>query len=345
MHRLIQKKYFRIGFFLIFLPVVLGYILYRVRIVLLPFIMAVLVAYLLNPPVAWLERKKIPRLAAILLVYVSLAIFLSIVLVYGVPAVMDELEQLGQAIPMLIHTLQEFNDKIQLRYSHYALPEGIRQVVDEKLTGLENELLEVARRTAGSIIAMFSYVFSLFIAPVFAFYILKDLENIKKSVTNFIPKAWRSDILAILRDVDEIVGKYIRGNLTVAFIVGMLTGLGMYLIGVDFALIIGFIAGLADLIPYFGPVIGAIPAVALALLKSKSLALYAILVILAVQWLEGSFINPKVLGASLSLHPLLIIFVLLAGGELYGIIGMLTAVPVVAIARVVLRYIYLKLVD
>lgn len=345
MHRFMQKKYWRIGFFLVFVPLVLGFLLYRVRIVLLPFIMAVLVAYLLNPPVVWLEGKRVPRIPAILIVYTCLAVFIVLVVIYGIPAVIDELDHLGQAIPKLIHTVQSFSDTVQFRYSRFALPDSVRQVVDEKLAGLENELLEVARKAAGSIIALFSYVFSLVIAPVFAYYILKDLENIKKGVVNFIPRAWRSDILAILRDVDEIVGKYIRGNLTVASIVGLLTGLGMYLIGVDFALIIGFIAGVADLIPYFGPVIGAVPAIALALLESRTLALYALLVIMAVQWLEGSVINPKVLGDSLAMHPLVIIFVLLAGGELYGILGMLTAVPLVAIARVVVRYVYLKLID
>lgn len=342
---LMQKKYYRIAFFLIFVPVVLGYLFYRVRIVLLPFIMAVLVAYLLNPAVNWLERKKISRIPAILIVYCCLAVIVILVFIYGIPTMVGELDQLGQAIPKLIHTVQGFSDTVQFRYTHYALPDSVRQVVDEKLLGLENELLEVARRATGSIGALFSYVLSLLIAPIFAFYILKDLENIKKSVVTFIPKAWRSDTLAILRDVDEIVGKYIRGNLTVAFIVGLLTGLGMYLVGVDFALIIGFIAGVADLIPYFGPTIGAVPAIALALLESRTLALYALLVVIAVQWLEGSVINPKVLGDSLAMHPLVIIFILLAGGELFGILGMLTAVPLVAIVRVVLRYVYLKLVD
>ncbi|MFZ5639624.1 MAG: AI-2E family transporter [Bacillota bacterium] len=345
MQRLLQKKYLRIGFFLVFVPVVTGYLLYRVRIVLLPFFMAVLVAYLLNPPVYWLERKKIPRLPAIILVYAAISVAVAAIVIYGIPAVMDELDQLAGAIPKLIRTTQDFADKIQSRYTRYALPENIRQVLDEKLAGLENMLLILTRKAAGSIIIMFSYLFSLLIAPVFAFYILKDLDNINKGMINFIPKAWRSDILAIFRDVDEIVAKYIRGNLTVAFIVGLLTGLGMYIIGLDFAFTIGFVAGLADLIPYFGPVIAAVPAVSLASLESRTLALYALLVILVVQQLENSIISPKILGESLGLHPLLVIFVLLAGGELYGIIGMLTAVPIVAIVRVILRYIYLKLVD
>jgi len=345
MHRLMQKKYLRIGFFLVFLPIVTGYLLYRVRIVLLPFLMAVLLAYILNPAVVWLEGKKIPRMAAIILVYAGISIAAAVVVVFGIPAVMDELNQLGRAIPKLTGAIEHIGDTVESRYSRFALPESIRRVVDEKLAGLEDVLLEWVRRGAGGMIALFSYLFSLLIAPVFAFYILKDLENIKKGLTNFIPKAWRSDILAIIRDVDEIIGKYLRGNINVAIIVGSLTGLGMYLIGVDFAFIIGFVAGLADLIPYFGPVIGAVPAIAFALLDSKVKALYALLVILVVQQLENSVISPKVLGESLGLHPLLVIFVLLAGGQLYGIVGMLVAVPVVAIIRVVLKYIYLKLVD
>lgn len=345
MHRLLRKKNLRIGFFLVFLPLLLGYFLYRVHIVLLPFLLAMLLAYIFNPPVVWLERQKIPRTPAIIIVYAGISLFMAILVIYGIPAVMDELNQLGRAIPELTRAMQNTGDTLESRYSRFALPESIRQVVDEKIADLENALVEIVRRSTGGIITLFSYIFSLLIAPVFAFYILKDLENIKKGLVNFIPRTWRSDTLAIFRDIDEIIGKYLRGNITVAVIVGFLTGLGMYLIGLEFAFIIGFIAGLADLVPYFGPVIGAIPAIALALLESKTMALYALLVILIVQQLENSIISPKVLGDSLGLHPLLIIFVLLAGGQLYGIIGMLLAVPVTAITRVVLKYVYLKLVD
>ncbi|TLM99047.1 AI-2E family transporter, partial [bacterium] len=157
MHRLLSKKYFRIAFFLVLVPLVAGYFLYRVRIVLLPFFMAVLVAYLLNPPVLWLERKKIPRLPAIVLVYAGLSLAAAAIVIYGIPAVMDELDQLVRAIPKLISITQEFTDKIQSRYTRFALPESVRQVLDEKLTGLENLLLVVARKAAGSIIALFSY--------------------------------------------------------------------------------------------------------------------------------------------------------------------------------------------
>jgi len=119
----------------------------------------------------------------------------------------------------------------------------------------------------------------------------------------------------------------------------------MYLIGLDFALIIGLIAGVGELVPFLGPILAAIPALSLALLVSRETAIYAAVVILIVQQLENAVISPKILGESMGLHPLTVIFAIMAGGELYGLLGILLAVPIAATLKVILRYIYLKLVD
>jgi predicted PurR-regulated permease PerM len=174
---------------------------------------------------------------------------------------------------------------------------------------------------------------------------LKDTENIKEAFTLTVPRRYRSDVTAIGRDIDEIISAFLRGHLVISFIVGILTGMGMYIVGLEFSFIIGLIAGIAELVPYLGPLITAVPAVALALLHSKKTALYAVVVILIVQQLENAVISPRILGKSMGLHPLMIIFALLAGAELLGFTGVILAVPGAAAIKVVLRYIYLKLVD
>jgi len=139
--------------------------------------------------------------------------------------------------------------------------------------------------------------------------------------------------------------KFIRGHLLVASMVGVLTSLGLALVGVKFYLLLGIIAGIADLIPYFGPIIGAIPAVGLALLNSSQQALYVLLVMVVVQQVENNLLSPKILGDSVGLHPVVVIFVLLAGGHLFGILGMLLAVPLTAILRILVNYLYTLLVS
>lgn len=321
------------------------YFLYKVRIILTPFIFAFLIAYLLSPLVQLLENKKIPRSLAILIVYIGVFGILALLIVFGVPHILSELNKLGKAIPRLTDEVQEIINNAQIKYHSFSLPEGVKRIIDERIKHTEDILMNTVRAGAAALVKCFSYLLSIIIAPLFAFYMLKDTEHIKKSFTLTIPRKYRSDILAIGRDLDEIISGFIRGHLLVCIIVGLLTGLGMLLIGLDFAFIIGLIAGVAELVPYIGPFISAVPAIALALLISRKLAIYAAIVVLIVQQLENAVISPKIFGDSMGLHPLVVIFALLAGGELFGFLGILLAVPVTAALKVILRYIYLKLVD
>ncbi|MHB9095614.1 MAG: AI-2E family transporter, partial [Eubacteriales bacterium] len=250
-----------------------------------------------------------------------------------------------RAIPRLTAEVQGIIAHAGNKYSKFALPEGIKQVIDERVEHIEEVLLNTARAGTASLVHVFSYLLGLVIAPIFAFYMLKDIEHIKNSFTLTMPRRYRSDVLAIGRDINEIISGFLRGHLLICVIIGVLTGVGMYIIGLDFALIIGLIAGVAELVPYLGPFIAAVPAVSLALLISRRTAFYAVLVILIVQQLENAVISPKILGKSMGLHPLAVIFAIMAGGELYGFLGILLAVPVAASIKVILRYLYLKLVD
>lgn len=331
--------------FLIVVSIAGLYFLYRVRIILIPFIFAFFIAYLLNPLVQFVEAKRVPKNWAILIVYLTVFILTAVIIVFGVPHIIEELNRLGRAIPKLTEEVQRLVALAEKRYSKFSLPEGIKQVIDERIVRTEEVLLNAARAGTEGLLKMFSYLLGLVIAPIFAFYMLKDLKHIKNSFTLTIPRKYRNDVLAIGRDLNEIISGFLRGHLLISVIVGMLTGIGMYIIGLDFALIVGLIAGVAELVPYLGPLISAIPAVALALLVSRKTALYAAIVILIVQQLENAVISPKILGNSLGLHPLVVIFAIMAGGELYGFLGIIVAVPVAAAMKVILRYIYLKLVD
>lgn len=340
-----RAKIFYRRLFLIAVSIAGLYFLYRVRIILIPFVFAFFLAYLLNPPVQYIEKRKVPKGVAILIVYLVVFVLLVFLTVIVVPHIFTELNQLGTAIPKLIKEIQGIMAQAEKKYSRFALPEGIKQVIDERIRQFEAFLIDKVRAGTTALVNTVSYLVGLVISPVFAFYILKDIERIKESFTMTIPRKYRSDVLALGRDLDEIISGFLRGNLLISLIVGLLTGTGMYLIGLDFAFTVGLIAGVAELVPYLGPFISAIPAVALALLVSKKLAMYAVIVILIIQQLENAVLSPKILGKNLGLHPLVVIFSLLAGGELYGFVGILLAVPAAAVMKVILRYIYLKLVD
>lgn len=321
------------------------YFLYKVKIILIPFVFAFFLAYLLNPLVKVVEKRKVPRAPAILIVYLVVFGLITLAAMYGFPRLLEELNELGHAIPRLTTEVQEMLADLERRFSRFALPGGIRGVFNERISHIEYALLDAVRAGTASLINMFSYLLGLAIAPIFAFYMLKDLDQIKESFTLTIPRRYRADVLAIGRDLDEIIDGFFRCHLVTSVIVGALTGIGMYIIGLDFAFIIGLIAGVAELVPFLGPFLSAIPAVSLALLVSKKTAIYALLVIVVVQQLENGVISPKLLSKSMGLHPLTVIFAIMAGGELYGLVGIILAVPAAASIKIILRYIYLKLVD
>lgn len=146
-------------------------------------------------------------------------------------------------------------------------------------------------------------------------------------------------------EMDNSLGSFIRGQLLISAIVGVLIAVGLSIIGVDFALIIGLIAGIFNIVPYFGPVIGAIPAVISALLKSPLSAVYVVILFIVVNQVESSIISPNILGEHVGLHPVTVIFCIISGGYLFGILGVILAVPVTSIIKVTLRYIHNKLLQ
>lgn len=304
--------------------------------------LAVLLVYLLNPLVSILERRGTPRTGAILLVYLAFFFFAAGIFLYGVPRIIEQLNSLAETIPLYTEQVQDIVRSIHSHYINLSIPDGMRQVIDERIHWLEDIILQQVKLTVASLIGAVGYVFKILLAPVLAFYFLKDLQLIKMKTILTLPEEWREDVAGILHDIDQVLGSFVRGYFSVAAIVGGLTAASMAFLGMEFAMMLGLIAGITELIPYFGPVIGAVPAVGLAVLHSKWLAVKVALVFMIIHQLEGNIISPKILGDKVGLHPLVVIFSLFAGGELYGLTGMLLAVPVAAVLRVILNFVYGK---
>ncbi|SDF10624.1 sporulation integral membrane protein YtvI [Sporolituus thermophilus DSM 23256] len=316
----------------------LGYFLWRVRSGLYPFILAFFLAYLLNPAVCYLENHGLKRVWAIAVVYVVL---FSIVIIGGsrlIPLLIREIEAFGRDFPAIVARVEELVQVLQWQYQNSMLPYSLRQALDKTLLLMQGEVQAFVSGLVGGIITLLSHFIGLAITPILSFYILHDWHEIKERLLFLLPPHWRHEAVMILRDVDKVLAGVIRGQITVAIIVGLLVSLGLYLLNVRYALMIGIIAGILDVIPYFGAVIGASPAVTLALLESPWLALKVGVLFLVIHQLEGTVIGPKVLGENVGLHPLSVIFALFVGGELAGLAGMLLGVPVAALAKVFGRH-------
>ena len=342
----IPAKYLRgrvIGFVLLLAAGL--FFLYRVREVLVPFFWAGLLAYLLVRPVRYLEERGFSRTKAILLIYFLGAGTLLLVMALLLPAILRELADLANAIPQYVGFYQSWLQKVQYRYQCSILPDTVRQAVNQALGRTEEKAVMAIGNFLEGLIRGYSALAILIIAPILSFYILKDIELFKRRFSAFLPTLWRGDILTVLAEIDEVLLGFIRGNVVVCLIVGTLTAVVLGILGVNFALLLGMIAGVAELVPYFGSFIAALPAIGIALLESPRLALYTLLTLLVVQQLEGSVIAPKIIGDKVGLHPLVVVFALFAGGKLWGVMGLLMAVPIAAIIRVILNYIYLKCLE
>lgn len=314
------------------------YLLYLLRGLFFSFILAVLISYLVNPLVGAISKRGASRSAAILWSFLALFLVLAGLLTYGFPLLIKQLNSLVDAIPVYTLQAKELTLAIQERYADLGLSDGLKQVFDERIHWLENLLLGQVRNILAAILGMVGSILKILLAPVLSFYILRDLELIKKKSLSLLPVNWREETVKLFQQIDRVLGSFIKGYLLVAAIVGGMTTVVMALLGVEFALMLGLFAGLTELIPYFGPIIGAVPAVALALLKTRWLAVKVGIAFIIIHQLESTIISPKILGDRVGLHPLAVIFSLLAGGELYGLAGMLLAVPVAAVLRVIVNF-------
>jgi len=318
--------------------IVVLYFIYLIRGIFLSFLLAVVLAYLLYPMVRLVENRGMPRTSAILIVYCAMFFIVAGLMLHGMPHIIDQLYLLAEVVPGYTAQVQELTASLQLEYARAGIPDTVRQIIDERITWIEQILLKLAEDVVKVIIGLAGYIFNLILAPIFAYYLLKDVELFTGRAALLIPYRWREDVLDLGCQVSRVVDSFIRGYLLVSVITGVMTGLALALLGMDFALMLGIFAGITNLIPYFGPLIGAVPAVALAMLVSKWLAIKVVIVFLVIQQLEASIISPKILGDRVGLHPLLIILVLLAGGQLFGLTGLILSVPVAAVLRVLLNF-------
>lgn len=334
----ITKPRIRATIILIIITVCL-YFFWKVHNALYPFIIGLFLAYLLNPAVCYLERKNIGRSWAILAVYIILFV---VVIVGGsklLSIFIKELQSFALDLPFMIENINKLLVKMQSEYQNSALPYYLRIAIDDALLSLENEMQEFIVQIVNGIIKLISHSVGLAISPILAFYLLHDWYKIKNELLLLLPSGWRAELVLFFQDADKVLGGIIRGQLIVALIIGMFVTVGLYLLQVKFALIIGILAALFDVIPYFGPIIGASPAVMLTFLESPWLTIKVIVLFFIIQQIEGNIIHPKIIGESTGLHPLTVIFFVFVGGEVAGLIGMLLGVPLAAIGKVLLRHI------
>ncbi|MED4907431.1 AI-2E family transporter [Brevibacillus centrosporus] len=320
---------------------VLSQVFHLLEEVLVPVLVGLIIAYLLHPIVQLLERRRVPRLMAVLLIYGSFVLIIAIAVVNAIPIFTKQLVELSDDLPRLSEWYYKWMSEWEAH--KYFLPDSISHGVDrviiqshENMSRSVTQLVNNARNSIGKVLA---YA----VVPFIAFYLLKDMKQLHEAGMSVVPRAYRKQVLAVLRDINESLGNYIHGQMTVAIIVGVFAYLGYWLVGMPYPFVLAAFVCLTNIIPYIGPLIGAAPAVVVALTISTKMLLLVLLINIVIQVVEGNILSPNIVGRSLHLHPLLIIMALLAGEAIGGVIGLIVAVPVLAVCKVIISRVALML--
>ena len=303
-----------------------------------------LFAYLLSPLSHRLERLM-PRMAAIAFLLIMVSILLLILITVVIPALFRQIMDLGEHIPRLTTELRVIVGDLEKFIQRAGLPYSLQRVMDEIVVGLGRKASITIGHSADKIVEVAGRLPELIISPVLGVYFLKDDKYFINFAVRLIPQVLRKTVLTTIYEIHVMLSRFIRGQLLIGLTIGLLSTLGYWAIGLPYALVLGMITGIFELIPYFGPWLGALPAVLVALLNEPSRILWTIIVILVIQQLEGSIIAPKIMGDHVGLHPVFIILSLWLGGIFFGVFGMLLAVPTVLTVRVIAKKIFLNIVS
>ncbi len=326
---------------------IVGFVIWLLAPVLTPFVFAALFAYLGDPLVDRLE-KRMPRTVAVSLVFlVMLVVVVGIVLVL-VPFIERQISNFLAQLPRWIDWFQ--TTAAPWLDQHFGISTDVLDT--QQLIGMLQSHWKEAGGIATAVLAKVSkswltlvgWVLNIVMIPVVAFYLLRDWDILVDRIHALIPRSIEPTVAKLAHESDEVLGAFLRGQLSVMVALGILYGVGLWLVGISVGPLIGMIAGLISFVPYLGAITGVVMAVIAALVQYQDVThVVLVLVVFVVgQSLEGYVLVPRLVGEKIGLHPVAVIFAVLAGGELFGFLGVLLALPVASVVMVLLRYAYTR---
>jgi predicted PurR-regulated permease PerM len=288
----------------------------------------------------------------VVIVYLLTTALVVALLAYLIPLIVTELNVLGRRLPGFAQdvyraapeVVQEWLD----RYNR-SVPEEIRQAlersIEDTLQSLITALQAGAFRTVSVLFSTVSFLIGLFIVPLWMFYFMRDQPEIETSLFRMVPKPYRDDVRCIQALVESVLSSYLRGQVILSLSVGIMTTLGLELLGIDFALLLGTIGGLLEIVPVMGPILAAIPVIVVTLATSPSKLLLVVLLAFAVQQIENYVLVPQITHGVVRLHPAMSMLILVIGSAVGGAVGVVLSIPLAAMIRDISRYAYLRLAD
>ena len=327
------------------------YILFKIKIVIFPLIIAAGIAFLLSPFVNWMG-KKMKKGLAIFIAYLVFTGILFTFFFFTIPMVYDQFRIFVSKLPVYINNLTDlvnyginksiFIDNIEKILGKNFLPIDSNAINQYFLNLLSGRNLNYLQSITTFTRSFANIAITFIIGPILGIYILKDAGKLRAIFIKVLPPRYKNQLSTIIDRVNYVGGRYIRGQILISIIVGVLCTLILFLLKVDFPVLLGFIAGVSNLIPFLGPIVGGIPAALTALFVSPLKALLVIVLFIGVHLIDSYAISPNVMKYQVGVHPAIVVIVLIAAGTVFGPIGLLIAVPLTAMLQSVLKYYLLE---
>lgn len=322
------------------LLVLLGMLAWAVRVVFAPLLLAGAVVFVLNPLVTRLQRHGVPRAAGAGISYLGIVLLIAGAGLALAPLVSDQVSGFRDDWPTVKHKIDRWVDD-RAEESKGRAWEFTRQDLYDAFSKSDLTVRQQIDRARAWGTRIFHVLLIMIIGPVIAFYVLVDLPHLRRVADSLIPARARPEVLLVGRRLSRAIGGFFRGQLLVAFIVGLICSAGLLAIGLRFWLLIGMIAGVFNIIPLVGPWIGGIPGVVVALTTADLRQAFLVVVVMVLaQQIDNHFITPYVMQRAVKLHPAAVILALLTGGSLAGFAGLLIAVPAAAVLKIVVGHVW-----
>ncbi len=314
--------------------------------VLTPFVCAVLLGWLGDPLVRWLMAKGRSRNTAVVLVFVLMTLLIVLVVLIVVPLVEDQIVTLLRSLPkyrdwLLGTGLTWIEQRSGMQLHQWLDMKKISDFLHAHLQGAGDLVRTLLSYVTRSGFAVFGWLANVLLIPIVTFYVLRDWPNLVAGVREMIPRDQVDTVERLARESSDVLGAFLRGQFLVMVALGAMYGLGLWAVGLDLGILIGIMAGLFTFIPYMGPATGlSLGTLAAVMQYGDAPHVLGVLVVFGIgQVIESYFLTPKLVGDRIGLHPVAVIFAVLVGGQLFGFLGMLLALPIAAISNVLLRYV------
>lgn len=328
-----KRNSLKIVLFLLIILIVI-FILYLSRSILQPILISIIFAYILNPLVKTLTKRGLSKRAAVLICLLLLMGFIVIIIYYIIPGIIRD-------VMGILYNSDEYKASITKYIGNVKLdgmPTYLKNVINSNLIKIQNMGIEYLNSFFNALLNFTMELPGYILTPIFIYYFLIDSDHFLKLIKNIIPMSVRKKASELWSEIDKVLSSFIRSQLILSLIISFMTFVAMLILKIKYPIIIAFVNGITNIIPYFGPVIGFVPAFLAAITQSLNKAILVAVAFIVIQQFESDIIAPKLMGNTLGIHPVFIMIIIILGGKYFGGWGLLLSVPLAAIARVIIKY-------